>query len=87
MFTRAIARMTGASGPPPSSLQRHPLSGGLPCHHHSRKAVYPTALLEAASSRPAPPRPMVGWEEKKNDFTIMFSLAKELLWAHLITKN
>jgi hypothetical protein len=49
--------------------------------------VYPTALLEAASSRPAPPRPMVGWEEKKNDFTIMFSLAKELLWAHLITKN
>jgi hypothetical protein len=28
---------------------------------------------------------MVGWEEKKNDFTIIFSLAKELLWEHLIT--
>jgi hypothetical protein len=28
---------------------------------------------------------MVGWEKKKDDFTIMFSLAKELLWAHLIT--
>ena len=32
-----------------------------------------------------PRRPMVGQEVKKDDFTIMFSLAKELLWAHLIT--
>jgi hypothetical protein len=27
-----------------SSLQRRLLSGGLPCHHHSGKAVYPVAL-------------------------------------------
>jgi hypothetical protein len=27
---------------------------------------------------------MIGWEDEKNDFTIMFSLAKELLWAQLI---
>jgi hypothetical protein len=25
------------------------------------------------------------FEAKKDDFTLMFSLAKELLWAHLIT--
>ena len=40
------------------------------------------------ASRPclaaAPSGPTVGHEEKKNDFTIMFSLAKELFWAQLI---
>jgi hypothetical protein len=28
---------------------------------------------------------MVCQEEKKDDITVMFSLAKELLWPHLIT--
>jgi hypothetical protein len=32
-----------------------------------------------------PRRPTVSQEVKKDDFAIMFSLAKELLWAHLIT--
>jgi hypothetical protein len=29
----------------------------------------------------------VYFDMKKDDFTTMFSLAKELLWAHLITNN
>jgi hypothetical protein len=47
----------------------------------------PTPHLAAASSWPigVPHRPTVGWEVKKDDFSLMFSLAKELLWAHLIT--
>jgi hypothetical protein len=27
---------------------------------------------------------MIGWEDEKNDFTIMLFLAKELFWAQLI---
>jgi hypothetical protein len=41
----------------------------------------------AASSRLNRPlvRKMIGWEVKKDDFTLMLSLAKDLLWAHLTT--
>jgi hypothetical protein len=74
--------MTGVSGLPLRWLKRCPLSGSLPCHHCSWKTAYSTALTH--SSQPAPRKPTVGQEEKKDDFTIMFSLAKELLWAHLI---
>ena len=45
------------------------------------KLCTPRPCPAAASSWPAPRGPMVGREEKKNDFAIMFSLAKELLLA------
>jgi hypothetical protein len=60
--------------------------GALPHHHCSGKAGYPTAPPHSSQQLASPlRRPMVSREVKKDDFTLMFSLAKELLWAHLIT--
>lgn len=53
-------------------------------HYRSGKAASPKALPRNSQQSLAPRGPMVGQEEKKNHFTIVFSLTKELLWAHLI---
>ena len=38
----------------------------------------------AAGIQLGPHRPTISWEDEKNDFIIMFFLAKELSWAQLI---